>query len=269
MEKSSIDTSLIADGTQSQLIQFRQSKGALPDIESTTHIYGSNSSVMCDTDARGHAKPKSSRRNLIEAVLDASEGVIRLWAPNTILRWKFQERSIALLEDPEAAKLAIKELLAQALLAWGDAAPVKFTQREDAWDFEIEVRESDKCRRTQNQEKACVLASAFFPDAGRHELVIYPKMFTQSREEQIDTLIHELGHIFGLRHFFANVRETAFASEIFGTHDSFSIMNYGDESRLTEADKADLKKLYQMVWSGELSEINGTRIELVKPSHAL
>ena len=79
-----------------------------------------------------------------------------------------------------------------------------------------------------------VLASAFFPDAGRHELVIYPKMFSQSRREQVDTLIHEVGHIFGLRHFFANIRETAWPSQVFGTHKPFSIMNYGHQSELTD-----------------------------------
>jgi hypothetical protein len=45
----------------------------------------------------------------------------------------------------------------------------------------------------------CVLASAFFPDAGRHELVIYPRMFAQNRKEPVDTLIHEIGHTFKLR----------------------------------------------------------------------
>ena len=52
-------------------------------------------------------------------------------------------------------------------------------------------------------------------------------MFTQSPEEQVETLIHEIGHVFGLRHFFAQLSETAWASEVFGTHDPLSIMNYG------------------------------------------
>ena len=43
----------------------------------------------------------------------------------------------------------------------------------------------------------CTLASAFFPDSGQHELKIYPTMFEQSLQEQIETLAHELGHVFG------------------------------------------------------------------------
>ena len=116
--------------------------------------------------------------------------------------------------------------------------------------------------------QGCVLASAFFPDAGRHELVIYPTMFQQVREEQVETLIHEIGHVFGLRHFFANISETAWPSQIFGTHDKFSIMNYGSFSTLTEADLNDLTRLYQLAWSGQLTNINGTPIRFVRPYSA-
>ncbi len=85
----------------------------------------------------------------------------------------------------------------------------------------------------------------------------------------VETLVHEIGHTFGLRHFFANVSETAWPSVIFGKHEPFSIMNYGHKSILTDDDKSDLKALYEKVWSGELIEINDTRIVLVKPFHTL
>jgi hypothetical protein len=42
-------------------------------------------------------------------------------------------------------------------------------------------------------------------------------------------------------------------------------MNYGDKSRMTKYDKADLTKLYTLVWAKELTEINGTNIKQVKP----
>lgn len=67
-----------------------------------------------------------------------------------------------------------------------------------------EIRGADQCNAF-----GCILASAFFPDAGRHDLNLYPKLFTLGREEQVETFIHEIGHVFGLRHFFANVSEQA------------------------------------------------------------
>ena len=92
-------------------------------------------------------------------------------------------------------------------------------------------------------------------------------MFNQSPEEQLETVEHELGHIFGLRHFFANISEKKWKSELFGTNSPFSIMNYGDKSKLRASDINDLKKLYELVWSGALTEINGTKIKKLVSFH--
>jgi len=223
------------------------------------HVFGKQ--YRCSTDTIGFPTPEN--RSPLELVLDASEGFIPLWEKGTTLRWRFQEQSLLHFSNPAAAKTAIRTLLGNALLAWGDGAPVKFTERKDAWDFEIVIRESDDC-----DINGCVLASAFFPDSGRHELVIYPRMLAESKKEQVETVAHELGHAFGLRHFFAQVSETTWASVLFGKHKPFSIMNYGPESVMTAADRSDLKLLYEKVWSGELQQINGTPIKLVRPFHA-
>ena len=94
-------------------------------------------------------------------------------------------------------------------------------------------------------------------------------MFSQSKKEQVDTMVHEIGHIFGLRHFFAPDVETRWPSVIFGDHKPFSIMNYGALSELTDTDREDLVTLYQSVWRGQLTKINGTPIQLVRPFHTL
>ncbi|WP_217701353.1 matrixin family metalloprotease [Tenacibaculum aiptasiae] len=155
----------------------------------------------------------------------------------------------------------IREIFSLGVMEWKDAVPVKFSERYDAWDFEIIIKK-DNC-----DYMGCTLASAFFPDSGRHQLVIYPKMFTQSKQEQIETIAHELGHVFGLRHFFAEIREQDWPSVKFGKHKPFSIMNYGSKSIMTENDIADLKLLYNKVWNGELREINGTPIRTFFPYH--
>ncbi|MBB3979356.1 hypothetical protein GGQ64_004596 [Rhizobium azooxidifex] len=224
------------------------------------HVHLIRKGVRCDTERRGYDTPRS--RSPFEIAVDASEGFIPLWAKDTTLRWRFRDSSFQEFEDHDAAKAAVEQLMAEAILAWGDAAPVKFTRRDDAWDFEIVMREADNC-----DISGCVLASAFFPDAGRHKLVLYPKMFTQDREEQVETLIHEIGHIFGLRHFFALMDESAWPAVIFGEHQRFSIMNYGADSELSANDTADLKSLYQLAWAGQLTHINGTPIRFVRPFH--
>ncbi len=240
--------------------QLRDRKAAAREVTSQVHVFGDG--VVCNTDSRGYPTPDN--RDPAEIVVDASEGFIPLWAKDVTLRWRFQQRSLRVFEDPAAAAAGIKRLFGAAVLAWGDAAPVKFTQRDDAWDFEIVVSGVDDC--TPN---GCVLASAFFPDAGRHELKIYPAMFGQDPDEQVETLVHEIGHTFGLRHFFANVSESAWPSEVFGEHQAFSIMNYGNKSRLTDVDRADLSGLYQLAWTGQLTDINTTPIRFVRPFSTL
>ncbi|ADG11738.1 matrix metalloproteinase-11 [Caulobacter segnis] len=228
--------------------------------DKSRHIHHLRNGFRCDTDRRGYATPDNKSPEKL--VVDASEGFIPLWDKNVILRWRFAEGTLDHFQDPAAAERAIETLFGKAVLAWGDAVPIKFAKRTDAWDFQIVVRQADDC-----DDSGCVLASAFFPDAGRHRLDIYPKMFEQSDQEQLETLAHELGHVFGLRHFFALLSEKSFPAEIFGVHRRFSIMNYGEDSFLTQEDKSDLAKLYAAAWSRQLTDINGTPIHLVRPFH--
>lgn len=244
----------------SNTFKLRNPKEVGPQVESLVHMI--RPGVRCDTEKRGHTTSRA--RSPLEIVVDASEGFIPLWAKDTTLRWRFRESSFAIFDNPQATQIEVERLLGEAILAWDDAAPVKFSKRNDAWDFEIVIREADDCN-----VMGCVLASAFFPDAGRHKLSLYPRMFTQDGKEQIETLVHEIGHMFGLRHFFAQVSETAWRSEVFGKHQKFSIMNYGADSMLTEYDRFDLKTLYRMAWSGEITHINGTPIRFVNPFHTV
>lgn len=242
------------------LLELRRDGNGGQEPDPGVHIL--RRGVVCETESRGHATPGG--RRILEIVLDASEGFIPLWAKDSTLRWRFRESSFKPFKKPAALKTRIRELFAEAVLAWGDAVPVKFSEHTDVYDFEIMMRGADNCN-----VNGCVLASAFFPDPGRHQLRIYPKLFTLSRQEQVETMIHEIGHIFGLRHFFAQLEERDWPSQVFGTHSPFSIMNYGANSVLTNDDKADLKRLYQLVWKGELTQINGTPIRLVKPFHTI
>ncbi len=225
------------------------------------HLLGAGR--VCRTDERGYAMPDNA--DPLQHKLHISSGFVALWTRDVVLRWRFNEPSVArFFSDAEAGKAKIRGLFVEALNAWGGSSPIGFAESDDVWDFEIVMRRNDDC-----DASGCVLASAFFPDGGRHSLDIYPKLFTQSPKEQVDTLIHELGHIFGLRHFFADVAETNFPWAQYGSNESFTIMNYGALSELTNADRNDLRELYLRAWSGELQQINGTRLALVQPYHRL
>ncbi|KAF9116224.1 hypothetical protein BGW39_002780 [Mortierella sp. 14UC] len=175
---------------------------------------------------------------------------------------------IPLWDKSGRAKQDILKLFKKAILQWGDAVPVMFIENRALWDFEFIVREQEDC-----DNSGCVLASAFFPGGGQQQFTIYPTMFdAQSEDDQIETLAHELGHVFGLRHWFAKREDKLsgddWRSEVFGSTDPFTIMNYGEKCQLTDTDKNDLKLLYAMAWSRQLTNINGTPIVLFKPFSA-
>jgi hypothetical protein len=227
------------------------------------HRYGKDKLKLCCTEKRGYKTPNNSKP--AKLVIDKSEGFIPLWEQNKTLHYRFNEKSMKYFQSPSKAKAAILTLFGEAVLAWGNSCPISFKENSDTYDFEIYMNRTDD----GDDESGYVLASAFFPASGRDRLTIYPAMFEQEYKEQIETLIHEIGHIFGLRHFFAIEQEEDWPSEIYGEHSKFSIMNYGADSTLTKNDKNDLKRLYSEVWSKKLQKINGTPIVLIKPYHDL
>lgn len=226
------------------------------------HVHLLKKGFVCETEQKGFTTKKGNSR--IKIVVDATAGFVPLWAKNTTLNWRFRETSMDYFEDPTAAKKEIRSILKELLAQWGKASPVKFKEDNTNWDFEIVMRQSNDCF-----DGGCVLASAFFPDQGRHKLTLYPFLFEQIRSEQIETLAHEFGHIFGLRHYFALLEEADWPAEIFGRHNKFTIMNYNELTKLTKRDKSDLSKLYQLTWSGKLTTINGKPIKLMKAFHSV
>jgi hypothetical protein len=219
-------------------------------MEDQVHVL--KKGIICMTDHRAR------KRSPLEIVLEATEGFIPLWAENQVLRWRFNMASLSFFQRPDSIMSGVRDLIVEAVAAWGDAAPIRFIENSDNSDFEIVVEGSANCT-----PQGCTLAMSFFPDTGRHQFFIFPTMFEQSRKEQVDTMAHEFGHVYGLRHFFAPEIEARWPSVVFGKHVPFSIMNYGNLSELTQADQGDLKLLYDGVWSGQIREINRTPIKLV------
>jgi len=234
--------------------------GVAFDAATLPHVHKIRDGVVCSTDVRGYSEAHEGTPT--EILVDSDNGFIPLWDSGVTLRWRFDNRALAILRDSDLIADRVRTLFSEAVEQWGDACPVSFEENADLWDFQITVSDQKKCSRS-----GCTLASAFFPGPWREKLIVYPTLFEQSYEEQVETFVHELGHIFGLRHFFAKIREERWASEIFGTHSKFSIMNYGEDSVLTRADQDDLIALYRGAWARRLTEINGTPVRLFRPYH--
>ncbi len=81
--------------------------------EQYAHVYGKR--VICETDTRGFPTP--GNMSPAEIVVDAGDGFVPLWAKDTVLRWRFQEQSLSIFEDPTAAKASLTNLLGESILA--------------------------------------------------------------------------------------------------------------------------------------------------------
>jgi len=230
--------------------------------EEHVHRYGENKNLSCLTDKLGSEFPRHIS-SLTRFVLDASRGSIQLWEKGSVLNYRFNQKSLSYFERADLGRAAILTFFSAAIRAWGDFVPVGFREDVDAYDFEFFVSGTQVVQNGYD-----VAASSFLPCDRRGMFIIYPAliaMFEKDKETALKIMCHELGHVFGLRHFFALIEERGFPAELFGVHSKFTIMNYGSDSRITDADKSDLKTLYLSVWSEKLTAINGTTVRTVTP----
>lgn len=91
-----------------------------------------------------------------------------------------------------------------------------------------------------NDGGGTALAEAFPPDAPveARRLVVYAKHFDPCYvDSMVNTFLHEIGHILGLRHEF----EEPQPSVLFGKADALSVMNYPGHPRELRLQRTDIK----------------------------
>jgi len=222
---------------------------------------GSSRRYRCATDVSipGPKTKKPGVPGIAEIRVDSTDGFIPLWAEGQYLRWGFDIESFDVFEDPVYAMQKVKEFIDAALEAWG-WQPITFVYQENDTDFRVVMKSQKDC-----DQYGCVLASAFFPSSNQDRVFLYPTLFEQDTTEIVNTLEHEIGHIFGLRHYFAGTLESDSPSELFGEDAEQSIMNYGTLSVMTDADRSDLQRLYEEAWSKQLTHLNNAEIRFIYP----
>lgn len=240
------------------LLELAKAEDYSAYLDESVHVLGS--CQVCSTERRARTREEIESSLIIEP----TSGKLLFWAENQILHWRFGEASFMRYKKPELIKAAVRSVFFKAITAWGDSAPIRFKEEQDAYDFEIHLMPIDDI-----QAGSYTAARSFFPDSGQHRLRLYPAFFEKipDEKERVDALIHELGHVFGLRHFMAFENGPVFSGAVYGANNPLTIMNYGALSELTPQDKSDLSSLYREVWSGRLTNVNRTPVELVRPWH--
>jgi len=185
---------------------------------------------------------------------------VKLWAQGVTLRWRYAAGSVTTgAVSPAAFESAFKT----AYSKWING-PVKI-EGPVTGDYDFEVKLDEKDYPVFNDDgslRGYVLASAFFPSSPQDERVFH--VYPRSVSSLVSTLEHEIGHVFGLRHYFG-LSEGGVA---YFRHDSLnpqSIMNYGANSVLTAKDISDLRDLYQQVWSRTLTYVKDVETRVKVP----
>lgn len=183
-------------------------------------------------------------------VVDTGNNKIPLWAPNQTLTWKYSYDS----SDDKSRIEEFEAALKRAIAGWGSSAPVKLEGPKsvnDHTDFVVILY--DEVNEIENGR--FVLGQAFFPNTKTKRFHIWATP-EELKDELVVTIEHELGHVFGLRHYFGISEEVApgVVGEVayykHDPNDERSIMNYGEAgSSITSKDKSDLKSLYNLVWT--------------------
>jgi hypothetical protein len=200
----------------------------------------------------------------VEAVFDDGQGHIPLWASGQTLTWKYTNDSVF----TGITQQKFESDLKAALAAW-EWTPVKFIGPKDASatvDFTVHIFGHMNPQKDQEGNiLGHVLAMTFMPNEPEKVFNVWqPPSGAGTLQATIE---HEVGHIFGLRHWFALEKE---GSIVYFRHDPEnpqSIMNYGRDSVLTEKDRTDLKDFYTSVWTGEIKSLKD--VESGEPMHVV
>jgi hypothetical protein len=214
-------------------------------------------------------KPTFAEPPQDENVPAGGEGIV-IGIGNLIPRWKANKADPTTLlyfvdgtgwPSEEDEKYAT-EAFAAAAQQWSDIAfGITFAPASDRAGANFLIKYH---KAPAGSPEAGVLASAFFPNQVE-DVLIYDLSLTDSfwRKHLVNTLLHEIGHIIGLRHEFALDRDEngqpreGMGAQRFGSINPKSVMSYEDVNEIRDSDVVDVKAFYELV---NRSRINGVRV---------
>ncbi|KAK0619711.1 hypothetical protein B0T14DRAFT_496386 [Immersiella caudata] len=188
--------------------------------------------------------PSSGGRNRPKIKI-GTQALIPRWVPSTKLLY-FVVKDGFTDDDFKHAKSSFKEA-ADDWNALSFGVTISPTSNKAEANFLVRYYEEKDNDRT--------LARAFFPNEVK-DVLIFNNSLTDPYWRKLlkNTILHELGHVIGLRHEFANDQKAGapagqkreqFAHQI-GGDNRHSVMSYDDDVVINELDKKDVLEFYKM-----------------------
>ena len=175
-------------------------------------------------------------------------GEVYLWKNGSILNWTARKDGYPSHED---ALLAARGVYT-ATKAWekllGGRVQFKYTSIFNDACFQV----------LYGGENGNVLASAFFPDDYRdilNELYVYQLQFEPEHKDTIaNTMAHEIGHVLGLRHEFAEAEDLKYNVEsiFYGIRNPDSVMANTQIPKIQPSDVKYTNEIYDKLHDGKV-----------------
>lgn len=184
------------------------------------------------------AAPASQLKPNVDSIVLGVRTVIPRWKSPTTLKWFVDAGTFPSADEATAAA----EAFDQAAKEWNDVAfgiTISQTTDKKAANFNLvyEVNPTDAQR---------VYARAFFPHQIDEDVVVFKYgMDPANRFKLKNVFLHELGHVFGLRHEFAIDREGEGARQFMDSNKD-SVMAYNKVPMIQETDKEGLREFYKL-----------------------
>ncbi|KIL85332.1 matrix metalloproteinase-11 [Fusarium avenaceum] len=173
----------------------------------------------------------------VPSIVLGYDSIIPRWKTPTTLKWYLKKESFTSEERAERAATALN----QAAEEWENidfGVTIRQTENAQEANFNLVYR---KNQRNQPVE----LGLGFFPhDADRDMFIFTVALLPQRRDMLKNVFLHELGHVFGLRHEFGLTEKAAAVQ--FMTKNPMSVMEYNEVPTIQGTDKEGIRAFYKL-----------------------